>query len=138
MNVIKRAYYYLFYTFYKWYQRGPSVWMSDWKAVLSIEVLGIVIGASMVIYYMIFVDRYFRIGNEFSLIPGYLLVVAVPNYFIFHHHDKWKLIVQDFDKLPNRIHRIGRWIVWGIVILLITNLIYAYYLMSLIDWSKYR
>jgi hypothetical protein len=138
MEKIKKAYYYLFYKLYRWYERGPSVWLSDWKAELSIDVLLIFIGISLVVYYTIFFDRYLSIGNGNILLIGYLLLIATPNYFIFHHRDRWKDIVKEFDKLPKLKNKIGGWIVFGVVMLIIANMVFAFYQMSLIDWSHYR
>jgi hypothetical protein len=67
-----------------------------------------------------------------------VMLVSVPNYFIFHHRDQWKDIVKEFDKLPKRKNKIGGWIVFGVVLLIISNMVFAFYQMSLIDWSPYR
>lgn len=138
MSQIKKAYHYLFYKLYKWYERGPSVWLSDWKAVLSIDVLWLFFGISLVVYYTILFDRHLQIGNGYLFLTGYVLLIALPNYFIFHHRDQWKDIVKEFDKLPKRKNKIGGWIVFGIVLLIISNMVFAFYQMSLIDWSQYR
>ncbi len=37
----KKTYHYLFYKFYRFYERGPSIWLSDWKAAFSLMVLEI-------------------------------------------------------------------------------------------------
>ncbi|MBC9812638.1 hypothetical protein H9Y05_09160 [Crocinitomicaceae bacterium CZZ-1] len=138
MEKLKKVYYYLFYQFYKWYEKGPSVWWSDWKAALSIDVLSIFLGISFITYYTVYVDKYFRLGDGKFFLLGYVLLVAVPNYFIFHHRDQWKDIVKEFDQLPKRTNKIGGWIVFGVVMLVITNMVFAFYQMSLVDWSQYR
>lgn len=117
---IKKIYDYLFYKLYKWYERGPSVWWSDWKAELSLDVLSIFIGISLLTYYTIYFDRNFRGDGKFFLI-GYVLFVAIPNYFIFHHRDQWKEIVKEFDQLPKLRNKIGGWLVFGVVLLIICN-----------------
>jgi hypothetical protein len=138
MKKIIKAYYYLFYKLYKWYESGPSIWWSDGKAVLSIDVLCVFIGISIMTYYTIFIDRYFRIGDGKFFLLGYVLLIATPNYFIFNHRNRWKQIVKEFEKLPKRKNEIGGWIVFGVVLLIITNMVYAFFLMSQIDWSRYR
>jgi hypothetical protein len=136
MKTIQKGYYYLFYKLYKWI--GEDNWWTDWKAALSIDVLWIFFGISLVVYYTILIDRYLQIGNGYLLLTGYVLLIALPNYFIFHHRDQWKDIVKEFDKLPERKNKIGGWIVFGVVLLIISNMVFAFYQMSLIDWSPYR
>ncbi len=138
MRYVKKAYYYLFYKLFKWYECGPSIWWSDWKAVLSIDVLCIFIGISIVTYYTIFIDRYFRVGDGKFFLMVYIFLIATPNYFIFNHRNRWKYIVKEFEKLPKRKNEIGGWIVLVIILLIITNMVYAFFLMSQIDWSRYR
>jgi len=138
MSQIKKAYYYLFYKLYKWYERGPSVWWSDWKAEGLMDALWIFIGISGLVYYTIFVDRYFRVGDGKFFLICYVALVALPNYFIFHHRNQWEDIVKEFDKLPKRRNKIGGWLVFGVVLLILSNMIFAFYLMSKIDWSQYR
>jgi hypothetical protein len=138
INVITRLYYYLFYKLYRWYEKGPSIWMSDWKASLSIDVLVFFVILSFIVYYTTFIDRYFELGDSKIIVFLFIVGISVPNYFIFHHRDQWKGIVQRFDKIPKRKNLIGGWIVFGVVLLIIANLIFAFYQMSLVDWSKYR
>lgn len=66
------------------------------------------------------------------------IIISVFNYFIFESNDQWKLIVRRFDKLPAKKNKIGSWLVSGFVALVISNLIFAFYLMSQIDWNLYR
>ena len=128
----------MFYKLFKWYERGPSIWWSDGKAVLSIDVLCVFIGISIVTYYTIFIDRYFRVGDGKFFLMGYIFLIATPNYFIFNHRNRWKYIVKEFEKLPKRKNEIGGWIILGVILLIITNMVYAFFLMSQIDWSRYR
>ncbi|WP_430406832.1 hypothetical protein [Fluviicola sp.] len=139
MKRLKKAYYYLFYKLYRWYENvGSFAFWSDWKAALSLDVIAIFIGISFFTYYMIFIDRYFRLGDGKFLLIGYVLLIAIPNYFIFHSRNQWKDIVKEFDLLPKKKNRIGGWLVTGFVLLVITNMVFAFYLMSQIDWAKYR
>jgi hypothetical protein len=138
MKTIQKGYYYLFYKLYKWYERGPSVWWSDWKADLSIDVLSFFFIFSIFVYYKVFIDKYFRFGDNSLVVILFILSICVPNYFIFHYRDQWKDIVKEFDKLPERKNKIGGWIVFGVVLLIISNMVFTFYLMSLIDWSPYR
>ena len=135
---IKKAYYYFFYQLYKHYEKGPSLWLSDWKAGLTIDILGFGFVFSILIYYTVLIDHYFQLWGCEILLVLYLILFPMPNYFIFHHKNKWKKIVQEFDKLQEKKNRIGGWIVFGVTMLIIINLIFAFYLMSQIDWKQYR
>ena len=138
MEKIKRAYYYLFYKLYKWYEKAPVVWWSDWKAVVSIVALEVWVITSGFIYYKILFNRHIHLSDsQWDLIICALLII-IPNYLIFIHTDKWRDYIREFDQLPKRTNKIGGWIVFGVILLIIANLIFAFYQMSLIDWSQYR
>jgi len=133
-----KAYYYLFYKLYKFWENGHFTFWSEWKASISIIVLQIWFILSLFVYYKIFINRYIHLAGD--NIEIYL--VAIPiwgiNYFIFHHHSKWRSIVVEFDKLPQEKNKIGGIIVWSIIILVVVNVIFSFYLMSQTDWSQYR
>lgn len=136
MKKIKQAYFFLFYKMYKWI--GEDNWSADWKASLSIDVLIYFIIVEIFIYYKIYFNRFIHLGENNTDIIILLILVSVPNYFIFHHRDQWKEIVKNFDNLPKKKKLIGGWIVFGVVLLIFANLFFAFYQMSLINWSKYR
>jgi len=136
---IKRAYYYLFYKLYKFWEAisTPKFW-NDWKAELSIDVFGIFLGLSGICYYAIINKKKIDFGSGKYVVFIYLLLIALPNYFIFHHQDQWKQFVHEFDQLPKKNNRIGGLVVWIIILLVIANLIFAFYQMGQIDWKQYR
>lgn len=136
MKKIKQAYFFLFYKMYKWI--GEDNWSADWKASLSIDVLVFFAILSFIVYYTTFIDRYFELGDSKIIVFLFIVGISVPNYFIFHHRDQWKEIVKNFDNLPKKKKLIGGWIVFGVVLLIFANLFFAFYQMSLINWSKYR
>ena len=136
MKKIKQAYFFLFYKMYKWI--GEDNWSADWKASLSIDVLVFFAILSFIVYYTTFIDRYFELVDSKIIVFLFIVGISVPNYFIFHHRDQWKEIVKNFDNLPKKKKLIGGWIVFGVVLLIFANLFFAFYQMSLINWSKYR
>lgn len=138
MQKIKRAYYYLFYKFYRMSEAAPSRWWSEWKASLALDMVIFFFVFSLLIYYAVFINPYTNVGGETDTIVILGILILVPNYFVFHHRDQWKEIVADFDQLPKRTNQIGSWIVFGVVMLVIANLVFAFYLMSQVDWSQYR
>lgn len=138
MKKIKKAYHYLFYKFYKWYEDAPFVWWSEWKASLSIDLVLYFIIISIFLYYKIFFNRFIHLSENNTDAIVLVLIVGGINYFIFHHQNKWKKIVKEFDQLSIKKNRIGGWLVTGFVCLIIANMIFAFYLMSQVDWTKYR
>lgn len=138
MKNILKAYYYLFYKFYKMSEAAPSRWLSDWKAGVVILALEAWLLVSFIVYYKVFINRYFHleVTHPVVIVPGTLIFLV--NYFLFVHRDTWKDYVKEFDRLPKRSNQIGSWIVFGIVLLVIANVIFSFYLMSGIDWSQYR
>ena len=139
MERIKFCYYYLFYKIYKHFEKGPSVWLSEWKATLLVDLIFFIIMFLFVIYYNIFVDRNFSYDIEnlyFYVTIFYFSLIIVPNYYIFNHKDRWKMIVKEYDKFPKNKNYIGGWVVLIFILLLLSLLLYGYYLMSIIDWNK--
>jgi hypothetical protein len=135
---MSKAYYYLFYRLYRWYEKGPSVWLSEWKASFSIDVLIYSVIIFLFIYYKIFFNRYAFLSEGNVDVLLVVLPVVLANYLIFHHQDQWKKMVLEFDKMPKAVHkRWGLWL-WGIVFIVIANLIFSFYLLSQIEWSEYR
>ena len=57
-------------------------------------------------------------GINLSMI-SFGLITAIINWFLFENKDKWKSIVEKFDKLAIRENRVGGIIVWSIIILII-------------------
>lgn len=136
---LEKMYYYLFYKLYKFWETisTPKFW-SDWKASLSVDILGLFFVSSIFIYYKVFVNKYIHLDDSDLPIAIIVILVSVVNYFIFHHKDRWKEIVHDFDKWPKEKNKKGGIIVWSIIFAIIANLLFAFYLMSQVDWSPYR
>ena len=92
----------------------------------------------MSIYYQIFIDRYSDF-LEHTILVGLCLVLIIGfNYYIFYHQNQWKKIVVDYDKLPKLKNRIGGWLVLFFIAFVIASLVFAFHLMSKIDWVKYH
>ncbi|WP_326983450.1 hypothetical protein VUJ46_02575 [Chryseobacterium sp. MYb264] len=139
--MIKKAYHYFYYKIYKSIEFTSNEiggsFLIDWKATLVVDVLIYFIVSASLIYYTIFFDRNIHLNQSNTDV----FIIAIPifllNYFVFHHQNKWKNIIISFDQLPQKKNVIGGWIVFIIIVFIIGNLIYSFYLMSLIDWSKY-
>lgn len=138
MEKIKKAYYYLFYKLYKHYEDSSEPWWSDWKACVSIGALEIWLLLSIGAYYAILTKTAIELSVTMPIVYIPLLIVFILNYFSFIHNDSWKEYNKEFDKLPKKENILGGWIVLGIIIIVILNLIFSFYLMSQIDWEQYR
>lgn len=135
---IKQAYYYLFYKFYKVAMTGTIKSLSSFYAGIGIIALEIWFLLSLYNYYSIFFNRYATLELiSFKVIFSFVLILAI-NYFAFSYTDKWKDYVAEFDQWPRKRNIIGGIITWGIILFIIANLIFSFYLTSQIDWKQYR
>ncbi len=130
-----RAYYYFFYKIYRFWENAPIKFWSHFKTGLTIIFLEIWLVLSFFIYYNFFIDRYFHLNENLFLSLSLILIVF--NFLFFGLSNKWKLYNKEFNQLPKKKNLVGGIIVWSIVILIIINLIYSFYLMSQVDWSQY-
>lgn len=135
---IKKAYYFSFYKLYKSFEASPSRFWSEWKASLLMDILVCCIIITIGLIYTVITKKNFIIfeSNLYTWIM--IITIALSNYFIFNHDDKWKDIVTEFNHLPKSKNRIGGVIFWAIFILIISSVIFMFYLMSQINWRQYK
>ena len=138
MKLLK-AYQYLFYKLYRFYETSMySKWWSEWKAYVSMLALSIWFYLALETSYY----YYFDIPVSYSDTDTYLSIlvfgsiIAVINWLLFEHQDKWKNIVSEFDKLPKKNNRIGGVVVWAIIISIIV--FYWFYSISLLSKLNYK
>ncbi len=133
---MKKAYYYLFYKFYKFGEWSPSEFPSDFTATFAIACLEVLFLISLKFYYIEFIDHKdtFIFVSFQTLIP--LATVFLVNYFAFINNTNWKKYVQEFDHLPKYKNLIGSWLVICIVAFIIGNVAYAFHIMGEITGIK--
>lgn len=133
---IKEVYFYLFYKFYKFGEWSPSVFPSDWTAALAIDILELLLIASLKFYYIEYVDP----SNELTPIQVIIvaIVVFVLNSIIFTMNDKWKSYVKKFDKLPRYKNIIGTWVVILIVAFILINVAISFNTMGQIAVHRHK
>jgi hypothetical protein len=134
MGWVINAYYYFFYRLYIWYESSTFKWWSDAKAVLSICVLEI-----MLLYTaegLLSVAYQEDLFGKKSVFIAVTVVIVVSNYFIFMHNESWRSHVKRFNKLSQKKNLIGGIIVWTIVVFVFVALVFMYYLLSQINWTK--
>lgn len=125
--LVKKAYQYLFYKFYKMSDAAPSKWWSEGKASMAIGVLEIWTIISILIYYKVLIDPSSNIMGTITIWFVIITFVTITDYFIFHYKNRWKSIISEFDNLPKKKNTLGSWIVFGIVLIIIGNFIFSFY-----------
>lgn len=126
---IKRMYYYLFYKLYKHYENSPQPWLSNWKAGASIGVLEIWLLLSIGNYFLITTDKTIHLNLLQPVVIVPVTIVFIFNYLSFDHKDTWKKYNKEFDELSKDQNKKGGVIVWSVIIIIITNMIFSYYLL---------
>ncbi len=131
MLSIKRTYDYFFYKLYKSFEAAPSRWWSDWKASFFLMVIEIWIGLSILNYFSVLYPK-INLTDRFLTVVSISIVIGLVaiKYFSFEYQDRWKSVIKTFDELPKRKNKIGTYVVWGIVLLILGNLIFSFYLLS--------
>ena len=132
---LKKMYDYFFYKVYKFFDAAPSKWLSDWKASFFILVLEIWLSLSVLNYYSAIFKK--TVSDKFLLIASILIVLVLTaiKYLNFEYQDRWKLVVKNFDRIPKQKNRIGTYLMWTIVILIIINLVFSFFLLSTVNWK---
>ncbi|MRI63203.1 hypothetical protein EDM00_04235 [Ornithobacterium rhinotracheale] len=110
--------------------------MSDFKAGVSIIALEIWLVMTIINYYNVYINRQFHLNKITFLIIG--LFIAISNIKLFTFSDLWKEYNKEFAQLSKKKNIIGGMIVWSIIIFVIINFIYSFYLMSQINLPQHK
>lgn len=89
-------------------------------------------------YYVIFTKKFIELNISMPIVYMPAIIVYAFNYLTIHYKDNWRQYNVEFANYSKRKNRIASWIVFGIILVIIVNLILSLYLMSDVDWSKYR
>ncbi|TMI63054.1 MAG: hypothetical protein E6H07_16785 [Bacteroidetes bacterium] len=93
---------------YQFWERAPSVWWSDWKAIFSLLILEIWVLLSGMVYYKVFMKKDLVPDNRLATVSfAVVVVLSLIKYFVFVHRDHWKEYVQEFGKWPERKNKLG-------------------------------
>ena len=139
MKNIKKAYYLLFYKLYRFFNTTSDDGFADWKAGLVIQTLQIFI-LLILVFQLILVSKKNLLPNGDAKIWAIPLSItlAIFNYYVFLHYKGWKVYEDEFKSYSKQknwiINLMVLWTVFGIMAILI----FTFYQMSLIDWSRYR
>lgn len=139
---IRKAYCYFFFKIYRSIEYPSELsggkFLTSVKAGVVIVALEIWILMSIGAYYSYFTKTAVELSLSMPIVYIPLLIILGFNYFTLDYTDIWKDYVKDFEKITPRKNRKGGWIVFGIVLFVIANLVCAFYLMSQIDWRQFR
>lgn len=129
MNKIKQSYYYFFYVLYRSRQNSENnILPRDFIASLYIIILEIFLFMSFVNYYnLIFYEDANILRNDILIATVALLTLL--DYIIIHNKDQWKYLIKEFDKLSIKKYRKTKNIVYSIIIFIISNFIFSFYLL---------
>lgn len=58
-----------------------------------------------------------------------LLSFLLTSYITIDYNDTWKKYILEFDKLPTEKNKVGSIIVWSVIIVIVANMIFSYYLL---------
>ena len=136
---IKKIYSYIFYKLYKFSEAAPSKWWSDWKALIALEALEVWLIISIFIYYDVITKKELPDDKTIVLVGVFIIIIlSLIKYFVFYHKDQWKIYVKEYDKLSKRQNKIGSALVIILIILILCNLIFSFFLMSQINWELHK
>ncbi|WP_300687363.1 hypothetical protein [Chryseobacterium sp.] len=126
MEKIKKAYYYFFYKLYK-HSKG-SIFPEDFTGSIFLGTLGIWFTITLLNYYNIFIDK--SINFTKGVYIGIAVFFLLTSYITIDYNNTWKKYNLEFDQLSKEKNKIGGIIVWSIIVLVIINMIFSYYLLS--------
>ena len=142
MKFIQKSYYYFFYKIYRSIEYTSELsggkFLTLHKAGLVMLALEAWMLLSFCNYYAIYTKTLKELSISMPIVYTPAIILFAFNYFTLDYKDNWKQFNSEFANYSKRKNRIGGWIVFGIILLIISNLIFSFYLMSQIDWSQYR
>jgi len=142
MKFIKKSYYYFFYKIYRSIEYTSELSGGKFLTLFKASVVMIALETwmlfSWVNYYAIYTKTLKELSISMPVIYIPLLIIVGFNYFTLDYKGRWKKYNSEFVNYTKKKNRIGGWIVFGIILLIITNLIFSFYLVYQIDWNQYR
>ncbi len=134
LSYMKKAYYYYYYKIYKSIEYTSNLlggpFLSEMKAGIVLIALELWLVFSTYNYYTVITNNILDLSiNKPILFIPLFIIVSLKIYF-FTDTKKWKIYKKEFDGLSSNYNKIGAIIVTIISLLIITNLIFSFYLLS--------
>lgn len=136
MEQIKKAYYLLFYKVYRFWEAISYDSWSDWKAYVIISCTEMLFLVELIVWWSVATKMSFDVSKVWLTVIG--LIISIINYNLFLSNDRWKEYEAEFKNYSKQKSRIAGWLSFMFLVGVLSSLIFAFYQMSLIDWSKYR
>ena len=130
--MIKKGYYYLYYTFYK-------AWSKNYNPVLSNNFKADICIIALKIWFLGVIDTYLSVilkldSKSISITSPKVIIALIlvigSTLFFLTFSDKWKPYFEEFEKWSKRKRLIGSIIAWAIVVFIFINVIFSVELMK--------
>lgn len=130
--MIGRVYDYLFFTFYRFWEKAPSRWWSEWKAGVTMIFLWIAI-ISIISNFKMYLFRTASLSDYPILALSLCFVIGIMHHFMYTRNDKWRNKILKFRDIDKRKDTYGILTVIVLVGLIIFGLIYSIRLLGTVD-----
>lgn len=142
MEKIKKYYHYFYYKIYRLIEytseQMGGKFLTDFKAGIVMIALEFWIALSIYNYYTVITKQNLHLSFKSPLVYIPFIIIILLKLRNFTNKNQWEEYHKSFDELPKKVNKKGSWIVFGISAFIILNLVFSFYLMMHIDWSKYR
>lgn len=137
MKRLANLYDYLFYTIYRFWEKAPSRWWSDWKTVITMSILmGCFLSAiSNIVTGKLYIDL---IPKSTTLPLILVFLICGFHYYLYSYKSKWKEKIIKFQNISPKKDFYGIFMVVCYFLLITGSLIYSWYLLSKVDWDIVR
>ncbi|OLY90633.1 hypothetical protein SAMN05444008_101280 [Cnuella takakiae] len=135
---MKRA---LHYFYYKLYYFGVAISddvLNEWKPLVTILTLEILILAQFLCWYSLLTKRIVDVSNPFLTFLPIVALLGIGNYRFFLHANKWKQFRGSFRQFDNGKKGVGSIKVALVILAIVAGVIISFYNFAQIDWKRYR
>lgn len=129
MNLHK-AYHYIYYKLYHFGIYISDDALNEYKPVITIGVLEIVLVIESIVWYTVITGNSVRILNPYLVFTPIALTIAIFNYYFFLNKKSWKKYVNEFKELDKKNKYIGSFLVFLIIFTVISSLIISFYFLA--------
>ena len=135
---MKKLYFLFFYKLNQFFKATSDDGLSSWKALIVIGCIQMALIIELYVWCdILFPDQNVEI-NPFAVGVPLALVISAFNYYALMHNDKWKFHEKDFTIYSKVKSRTINFLCLLFIAMVIGSVIFAFYKMSLIDWTQYR
>jgi len=134
--MMKKAYYLLFYKLCHFFKAVSDDNWEKPKAFIVVDALCVLLLIELLVWWTLAFKSIVNASKFWLIIP--VLAIVTLNYNFLMSSDNWNNYEEEFKSYSKRKNRIINFSVFLFILLVLGSLIFAFYQMSLIDWSKYR